>query len=92
MKKWSTITLAFLFCFLQYRLWFSAGGILDVNRLKKTILTQQTELQTAAQRNLQVEHEIASLKTDFDALEERARSDLGMIKEGENFCLVVELE
>jgi len=89
-KKWLGITVVLLFCFLQYRLWWGTGSIQDVIRLKKNIANQKIELQNLIARNHQVELEIHSLKTDFNALEERARSDLGMIKENEVFCLVVE--
>lgn len=75
---------------MQYRLWVGEGGWAEVARLK----TQIEELEHAnadlRTRNQVLEAEINSLKTGVEAMEERARSDLGMVREGEDFFLIVE--
>lgn len=75
---------------LQYNLWQGSGNIRDVLHLQQVIATQTEELKRLTQRNRQLSVEVAALKANPNALEERARTELGMIKKGEAFCLVVE--
>lgn len=77
--------LAFLLVILQLRLWVGDGGIKKVSRLKAE-LKRETEMTHALkERNEMLEAEVQDLKTRLGALEERARTDLGMIREGEIF-------
>lgn len=77
--------LTFLFIVLQLRLWVGDGGIRQVSRLKSE-LQRETEMAHALkERNETLEAEVQDLKTRLGALEERARTDLGMIREGETF-------
>ncbi len=77
--------LTFLLIILQLRLWVGDGGVRQVSRLK-TELQRETEMAHALQeRNETLEAEVQDLKTRLGALEERARTDLGMIREGETF-------
>ena len=78
-----------LFILLQYQLWFSAGGILPVYRLNRNINRQTIENQKLKDRNTALLSSIDGLKHGTEALEEHARSDLGMIKKGEMFYQVV---
>jgi cell division protein FtsB len=74
---------------LQYRLWFSNGGVLDVYRLKQAIEEQSAENRQLQTRNAALEAEVLDLKQGLDAIEERARRELGMIKRGETFFQLV---
>lgn len=77
-----------IFLILQLSLWFGEGGILDVHRLKTAVAEQQAENLKLRQRNQVLEAEVNDLKNGRDAIEERARLDLGMIKDDETFYLV----
>lgn len=75
---------------LQYRLWFANDGIFHAFRLKKEIRVQQAKNADVSKRNASLIEEIKSLKKGKSAIENRARNDLGMIKEGEVFYQVVQ--
>lgn len=77
--------LTLLFMLLQLRLWVGDGGIKQVSQLKSD-LQKETEMAHALkERNQTLEAEVKDLKTRLGALEERARTDLGMIRDGETF-------
>lgn len=90
MFRWLLITLLLLLAALQYRLWFGEANLRLVWTLEQEIEQQQAENQTLSQRNKQLEAEVQDLKNGLSALEERARSELGMIREGETFFQLVE--
>ena len=75
---------------LQYKLWVGDGSLSEVWHLRQKIGAQETENQGLRQRNQQLEAEVLDLKEGLDAAEERAREELGMVKRGEVFYLVVE--
>ena len=81
-----------LFLWLQYRLWVGEGSLAEVHNLRREIERQHTELQRLEHRNRVLEAEVLDLKSGLEALEERARSELGMIREGEIFYQVIEPE
>ena len=81
--------LVLLLVLLQYKLWLGEGGFTDVRRLEQRVLEQQQENTILQQRNTELEAEVADLRQGYDAIEERARSELGMIKEEEEFYQVV---
>ena len=87
--KWLAAALAVAVILLQYRVWFSEDGVREVARLKTAVATQRAQNETLAERNKQLAAEVRDLKTGMDALEERARSDLGMIARNETFYQVV---
>jgi cell division protein FtsB len=74
---------------LQYRLWISGDGMREVWRLEHAIATQQQENDGLASRNRALAAEVRDLKEGHAALEERARTDLGMIGANETFYQVV---
>jgi len=74
-----------LLLLLQYRLWFGAGSIQEVSRLRNAAAEGHAELIRLNNRNKALAAEVADLKSGLDAIEERARADLGMISEGETF-------
>jgi cell division protein FtsB len=82
--------LAGLLLVLQYPLWFGSGGILNAWQLRHEISGQQSENARLRERNQTLEAEVADLKSGHDALEERARRELGMVKKGESFYQVIE--
>ncbi|HET9331460.1 MAG TPA: cell division protein FtsB [Steroidobacteraceae bacterium] len=87
--KWLAAALVVAVILLQYRVWLSDDGIREVERLKGAVSTQRTQNDQLAERNRQLAAEVRDLKTGMDALEERARSDLGMIARNETFYQVV---
>ncbi len=82
--------LVVLLLVLQYKLWFSDGGLLKVHQLSKAVSAQQAENEELAARNEALAAEVLDLKQGSAAIEERARTELGMIKEGETFHQVVD--
>ncbi|MCU7930589.1 MAG: cell division protein FtsB [Candidatus Thiodiazotropha sp. (ex Codakia rugifera)] len=78
-----------LLLFLQYRLWVGEGSLAEVNNLKHEISQLQQEMIGLRERNRALQAEVEDLRTGQTAIEERARSELGMIKEGETFYQVI---
>ncbi|MES9814076.1 MAG: cell division protein FtsB [Candidatus Thiodiazotropha sp.] len=78
-----------LLLFLQYRLWVGEGSLAEVNNLKQEISLLQKELVGLRERNRALQAEVEDLRSGQTAIEERARSELGMIKEGETFYQVI---
>ncbi|MCU7849921.1 MAG: cell division protein FtsB [Candidatus Thiodiazotropha sp. (ex Lucinoma kastoroae)] len=78
-----------LLLFLQYRLWVGEGSMAEVNNLKHEISQLQQEMIGLRERNRALQAEVEDLRTGQTAIEERARSELGMIKEGEVFYQVI---
>jgi cell division protein FtsB len=87
--KWLAAALAVALILLQYRVWMSGDGIREVARLRQAVAAQRIENEQLADRNRQLAAEVRDLKTGMDALEERARSDLGMVARNETFYQVV---
>ena len=87
--KWALFFLVFLFVLLQFKLWVGDGSMVDVTELRKEIREQQAENKQLMARNEELEAEVKDLKEGLEAIEERARADLGMIKEGETFYHVI---
>jgi cell division protein FtsB len=79
-----------LLAWLQYRLWFGEGGAVATANLQSQVDRQAAENRGLAQRNDLLAAEVENLKSGEAAAEERARSELGMIKPGETFHRVVE--
>lgn len=88
--KWLIVTLSVLFLGLQYRLWVGEGSLAEVVRLGDERAIQAQENDRLRERNRILAAEVDGLKSGLDAVEERAREDLGMIKPGETFFMVVE--
>lgn len=85
-------TLVLLLAVLQYQLWMGERGLRDVWRLHETVQAQEQDNQRLKERNQALAAEVKDLKQGLEAVEERARSELGMIKKGETFYQVVEEE
>ncbi|MEO7773256.1 MAG: cell division protein FtsB [Steroidobacteraceae bacterium] len=87
--KWLAIALGFAVLALQYRLWMSEDGVRELMRLRAAVEIQTGENAQLTERNHQLGAEVRDLKQGFNALEERARSELGMIAGNETFYQVV---
>lgn len=83
------IGLLILFAALQYTLWFSSGGILQIQRLNRAIAVLTQDNAVLQDRNNVLAAEVSDLKAGNEAIEERARNDLGMVKKGETFYQLV---
>ncbi len=83
------ILIAILF-HLQYRIWIGDGSYEEVRLLKQQIEIQESENKKLRDRNEALEAEVVDLKKGLDAVEERARQDLGMVREGEKFYQVID--
>jgi len=81
--------LILLLVLLQLKMWFGEGGYRDVQRLAQRVEEQAQENEALALRNSELQAEVEDLRQGFEAIEERARSELGMIKENERFYQVV---
>ena len=77
--------LLLLLIFLQYRLWFEPQGVIGLFRLKKQLTAEQTINERLKQRNMQLRVEVAHLQEGGDAMEAKAREELGMIRKDEIF-------
>jgi cell division protein FtsB len=75
---------------LQGTWWFGKGGLRDVHKLQAQIAQQQRELEVLQTRNNKLAAEVMDLKQGLDAVEEIARSEMGMIKENEIFYQLIE--
>jgi cell division protein FtsB len=87
--KWLAAALTVALILLQYRIWLSPDGVREVGRLERAVAAQRADNDALGERNRQLGAEVRDLKTGMDALEERARSDLGMIARNETFYQVV---
>lgn len=90
MTKFVTLILCTLLAYFQYQLWLEPSGIRQMLSLKHAIAKQIIANQTLEARNQGLEAEIEDLKTGRAAIEERARSDLGMVKQGETFYQIIQ--
>jgi len=84
-----TAVLALALVLLQYRLWLSDQGLREVSRLQAAVDAQTSANREQGERNRQLVAEVADLKVGLTALEERARSELGMVGNRETFYQVV---
>ncbi|MCU7904704.1 MAG: cell division protein FtsB [Candidatus Thiodiazotropha sp. (ex Epidulcina cf. delphinae)] len=81
--------LILLLLLLQYRLWVGEGSLAEVSNLEHEIRQLKEELVGLRERNRTLQAEVEDLRSGQAAIEERARSELGMIKEGEMFYQVI---
>ena len=87
--KWLAIALGVVIAILQYRLWLSDSGVRELARMQDAVAQQRTQNAALVERNRQLAAEVRDLKTGMAALEERARSELGMIASNETYYQVV---
>lgn len=83
--RWPTWVLIALLVALQYPLWLGKGGLLRVADLERQLDGQREVNQSLEARNASLEAEVRDLKAGYEAIEERARYELGLVKDGEVF-------
>lgn len=88
--RWFALGLLTLGVVLQIRLWSGAGGMPEVWRLQERVADQRAENDALARRNQALAADVADLKDGREAVEERARAELGMTRPGEVFYQVIE--
>jgi len=86
------LCLALLTLLIQYPLWWGKGGWLHVWALQDKIAVQQSTNHALAARNAALEAEVQDLKSGTEAIEERARTEMGMIRAGEVFVQILPTE
>ncbi len=82
------LVLALLVLLIQYPLWVGKGGWLRVWELDQQLVERRAQNERLQARNDALEAEVRDLKSGFDAIEERARFELGMIRSDEVFVLM----
>nr|WP_092288548.1 septum formation initiator family protein [Halopseudomonas sabulinigri] len=83
MVKWLWLSVILLLAGLQYRLWVGEGSLAHVAQLKQQIASQERENEQLLERNRVLAAEVIELKQGVETVEERARHELGMVKQGE---------
>lgn len=83
--RYVAIALALLVVLLQVRLWLGDGSVPQVLKINEALAEQKAIVDELSKRNQMQDAEVQDLKHQLAALEERARNDIGMIKEGETF-------
>lgn len=85
-------TLVLILIALQYVLWFGQSGHFTQERLSGQLEKQERQVEVVRERNQILAAEVIALRTDESTLEARAREDLGMVKKGEVFYLVPDVD
>jgi len=86
--KFIALLLVLLLVMMQVNVWLTKDGYSRLAEIKELIQDQQKENNEMVSRNSQLKEEIKDLKDGYSAIEEKAREDIGMIKEGEEFYLL----
>ncbi len=81
--RWLLAGLVLVLLLLQYRLWLADGGLAEVVRLRERIASERERNQQLEERNQLLEQQVLELQSGNRVIEQRAREDLGLIKEGE---------
>ena len=88
--RWLLAGLLFILLVLQYRLWIADGSLAESHRLERQIEAQSRINDQLKERNAALEREVMDLQSGNKGLEQRAREQLGLIREGETFYQFVE--
>ena len=83
------VFLLVLLLWLQYKVWLRDGGIPEILQLEHEVEEVEAEVKRLQERNASLDAEVKDLKKGLDAIEERARSEMGMIKKGEVYYQVI---
>ena len=86
--RWPALVLVALIALLQFPLWLGKGGWLRVWDADRQLQVQREVNQKLEERNAGLDAEVRDLKSGYDAIEERARFELGLIKQDEIFVQV----
>lgn len=90
LSGFAALAVVMLIGWLQWELWTGRGGIPEVDRLEQRVLAQRAENAELLSRNRALAADVEDLKSGREAIEERARDELGMIAADEVFYQVVE--
>ncbi|MEH6543351.1 MAG: cell division protein FtsB [Porticoccaceae bacterium] len=88
--RWLIVILVVVFAGLQYRLWYGEGGLGEQARFQGQVEDQRQRNAQLQQRNAALAADVEELKTGMAGVEERARRDLGMIKNNETFYMILD--
>ena len=88
--RWLLAGLLFILLVLQYRLWIADGSLAESHRLERQIEEQARINEQLQERNAALEREVLDLQSGNKGLEQRAREQLGLIREGETFYQFVD--
>jgi cell division protein FtsB len=80
---WLFLVLLALLGGLQYWLWMGSGSLAQATELRQQIADQEAENKRLEERNRVLDAEVSELKKGMETVEERARQELGMVKDGE---------
>ena len=83
--RWLALVFAALILAIQYPMWLGKGGWLEVRHLDRQLVARQDANAKLKQRNEALEADVRDLKTGYEAIEERARAELGMVRGDEVF-------
>ena len=89
--KWLLSLLTVLLLLLQYKLWVGDGSVPEVLHLQQEVEKQQQHKKQLEERNASLDAEVTDLKQGLDAIEERARSELGMLRKDEKFYQIIDM-
>ena len=87
--RWLLVLLGLVTLLMQGKLWLSDDGFAKTRKLRVAVTEQRTQNDSLTRRNQALDAEVVNLKQSFEAAEERARTDLGMIGSKETFYQVV---
>jgi cell division protein FtsB len=90
MLRWLLAVLLLVLGLLQYRLWIAEGSLAEMKRLQRQVVEQTAVNQELQARNEVLEREVLNLQNGNDGVEQRAREQLGLIREGEVFYQFVD--
>ncbi|NUO73933.1 MAG: cell division protein FtsB [Frateuria sp.] len=90
MLRWIALILLLVLLGLQFKLWTGSGGMREVETLRASVKKQGDDNERLRQRNQALAADVSDLKHGEQAVEARARAELGLIKSGETFYQVVE--
>lgn len=86
--RWVTALLVGLLVVVHGQMWFGRGSVMQVQELRNDVATQSAANDEARQRNEQLANEVRDLRDGLDMVEEKARSELGMVKPNEIFVQI----
>ena len=88
--RWLLVALLCILLYLQYRLWIAEGSLAEQQRLELQVVEQTAINTELRERNAVLEREVLELQSGNGGVEQRAREQLGLVREGETFYQVVE--
>lgn len=87
--RWPVVVLVTVLLLLQYRLWFGKNNVFEYLARQSELEQQSLQNANLVQRNALLKADIEDLTLGLDAIEERARNELGLIKQGETFYRIL---